>query len=859
MGFEITKEAMQEFMAGNTIEKHLGEEGGASPMMDLVARLSQQLNQQTAESNLYKGGAGYGGSFMNKDQLAARARGETLGAKPYGGWGGYGSLNRTMTNNVTQPQPGDDPITGGGVVPVGGGGGSTGGGGSIPTGGGGGGTGGGAAPIGGGGATGGSAQVPIGGGTTMTPVHSSPAPNNGGGMTMTVPPNSAPVGQSSPYAAFAQGAQAPTTWGGNLKPGDPGWNPAWVGGGPSGGFGSADGGYTRPPTQGSPGAQGAQAPGQSNAMATTPARTPGLQEYTDPNVQQIYEALVAKGMRVDATIDSDSIRAMIAQGASPGLILKNYSAVMDRLGPNAFSAMHGQLGAMNGNVEDLTNGKWLQGTLANAGVDPGPLTPMGGLNTPMPTVGGGSAAVAGGENSSATAPTSGSGSGAQAPGDSAGDIKDPNKPVYGPGSGGPPLLPNTDTGIPSKGMNNQRDGWLVPGDPDYDKKKVAGAIVQAEFTPGKDWGVQPNPPKGMAPGDTYTLPNGTKQVMTADGRYSSWYVDDEGKAQYGWMVDGLGGEMLNLDPAQRPNVGTHQIIGYDENKNPIYNDNGMFEQGDNASGVGDITPDSWSNSPDWRPEEPTGGIYGAFTDLASGRMTDYENQIGESWRNMANNPATADDEDYKRLVAEYNKTPGKGIDEAYGAYNDMINSQGYSDAEKGAIAGSAVRGANQGFQRSADDMRRQAARTGNANSAYAAMASMGSQYGQNLGELNRQNQIKFADETQRRHETGAQGMTNVAGLANTKAQFGLGAAGDYAKEMARRREAATKGMGDYATFGRGLQSQGIAGLQGMLKDTEAAKQNTYSQIAQLLGTSMGTVTSGRKNSTSSSTSMSERV
>jgi len=408
-------------------------------------------------------------------------------------------------------------------------------------------------------------------------------------------------------------------------------------------------------------------------------------------------------------------------------------------------------------------------------------------------------------------------------------------------------------------MNDQRPPWLDPGSPDFDKKKVAGAIVQGEFNPGRDWGTQPNPPKGMQVGDVYTLPNGMKQVMTADGRFSNYYVDDEGKHKYGWMVDGLEGEMLNLDPAAKPKVGTHQIIGYDENKNPIYNDNGMFEQGDNASGVGDITPDAWNNTPDWRPEEPTGGLYGAYTDLASGRMTDYENLIGEGWRNMAVNPATADDDAYKSLLAEYNRTPGKGIDEAYGAYNDMINSNGYSDAEKGAIEGSAVRGASQGFQRGADDMRRQAARTGNANAAYAAMASMGSKYGQDLGEMNRQNQIKFADETQRRHETGASGMTNVAGLANTKAQFGLGAAADYAKEMARRREAAAKGMGDYATYGRGLQAQGLAGLQGLSNATEAAKQNTYSQIAQILGTGVGSITSGRKNSTSSSTSGSVSV
>lgn len=866
MGFEITKEAMQEMMAGNTTEKHLGEEGGASPLMDLVARLSGQLNQQTAESNLYKGGAGYGGSFMNKDQLAARARGETLGAKPYGGWGGYGSQNPVMTDptyggggNDTAPDgqpgthlPGGDtvpvnPVPGGNPIdPRGSGGGNV-----IPipprT------PPGGAPPAGGAnppiragsgdylpGGTGSDTAPPRSGSTNGT------APPRGG-----APPRGAAAPETDPYAAFAQGGVP--TWGGNLKPGDPGWNPAWAGGGPSGGgAGEAGGGYTAPPAAGGR----ANPNGGANATATAPARprVPGLQEYSDPNVQQIYEALVAKGMRVDAAIDADSIRAMIAQGASPGLILKNYSAVMDRLGPNAFSMMHGQLGAMNGSVEDLTNGKWLQGTFANAGVEPGPLTPMGGLDEPMPQGSGGSAAAPGtsensqqGNGGNGGGPPTVPGQNVPPPGSSGFDVN--GRPYVNPN---PQIVGEHTTGLNSTGLGDQSNPWLDPGRDGYAPK--AGDITATPFTPQKDWGTQPNPPKGMQPGDVYTLPNGKKQVMTADGRFSGWYVNDRGEATFGMMTDGLGGEFLPEDPAVRPVVGGRQIIGYDEEKNPIYNDNGMFEQGDNASGVGDITPDSWNNSPDWRPEEPTGGLYGAFTDLASGRMTDYENSIGENWRNMANNPATADDEDYKKLIAEYNKTPGKGIDEAYGAYNEMINSKGYSDVERGAIEGSAVRGASQGFQRGADDMRRQAARTGNANSAYAAMASMGSKYGQDLGEMNRQNQIKFADETQRRKETGASGMTNVAGLANTKAQFGLGASGDYAKEMARRREAATKGMGDYATFGRGLQSQGIAGLQGLSKDTEAAKQNTYAQIAQILGTGMGSVTSGRKNSTSSSTS-----
>ena len=138
-----------------------------------------------------------------------------------------------------------------------------------------------------------------------------------------------------------------------------------------------------------------------------------------------------------------------------------------------------------------------------------------------------------------------------------------------------------------------------------------------------------------------------------------------------------------------------------------------------------------------------------------------------------------------------------------------------------------------------DDMKRQAARTGNANTAYAAMASMAPSYGATLGETNRQNQIKFADEKARRNEAGAAGMTNVAALGNTKAQFGLNSQQNFANEMARRQETAIRGMGDYASFGRGLQQQGLAGLSDMYKQQNANTQNYYNMIAGLLQNQVG--------------------
>lgn len=57
-------------------------------------------------------------------------------------------------------------------------------------------------------------------------------------------------------------------------------------------------------------------------------------------------------------------------------------------------------------------------------------------------------------------------------------------------------------------------------------------------------------------------------------------------------------------------------------------------QGSNDPTVGD----PWSTSAPWRPQAPTGGLYGALSDLAGGLLTPYEQGIGQRYENLANNP-----------------------------------------------------------------------------------------------------------------------------------------------------------------------------------------------------------------------------
>ena len=99
---------------------YMGQSGTQNPMEDLMSRIAQQLNQYNAERNLMFGGEGYAGSFQNADQQAARAAGGSLNAKPYGGWGGYGSQNPVLSQGAGGQSggtftPGTGTTPGGGV------------------------------------------------------------------------------------------------------------------------------------------------------------------------------------------------------------------------------------------------------------------------------------------------------------------------------------------------------------------------------------------------------------------------------------------------------------------------------------------------------------------------------------------------------------------------------------------------------------------------------------------------------------------------------------------------------------------------------------------------------------------------
>lgn len=807
MGVSFGMGGSQKDQTGNTRNYFLGDADGWSPSLDMVYRLSDMANQSNAQSNLMFGGAGYGGSFETESQRAARAAGTTENSKPYGGWGGYGSTSPVQYWDPSGTRPdwnGGQPVYPGqntGIVPPP----VTGGppvvindpadpnppprtGGTTPT-----------WPQPG---TPGGVPLPgQPGGPALPPRHAVWTPE--GGYTISVgQQQSAPVPQGG-SAGYSQGA----TTGAPREINDPKKFPM------------ADM-RQRKDTPGWWEAEAAKLPSGSDAQKRYMAEA---QLRRDPGVQQVYKSMIEAGWPTGKLIPADRLKQALDSGVAPQTLATHYNTALQSYSKDGtidHATMYGFAQAGHGAnfrltdeiINNLKTGQdvgvanWRRGD-EQAGAQPSATQPTlpkrAGLDTGSNTYSAMAKATGGYEQPGMTMAT----------------------PVEGPRfdgetGGSPTVKPPAEQETPPDPTTSP--GTKPPAKPGpYDDPRFPRPPLPGGHTGGTggDYGGGGNP-RPVVP------PAGSGNNPSPDGSYVPPKKEEDPDTKPPGTSNNGDGPWAH---APLP-FGTYPL-------------NGRGEQIDNYFGQGsndEFTGDAWSTSAPWRPTEPTGGLYGAFAEMAGGQLTPYENRIGEAWQGRAVDPGGWADQNYYNALAQYNASPGIGLKESYNAYNNMINSNGYSDAEKGAISGSAVRGVTAGYQRGMDDMRRQAARTGNANAAYAAMSQMSPSYGAQLGEVNRQNEIKFADEKARRNEAGASGMTNVAALGNTKAQFGLNSQQQFANEMARRQETAIRGMGDYAAYGRGLQQQGLSGMGDLYKQQNANTQNYYNMISNLLGRQVGT-------------------
>lgn len=777
---------------------YLGERAGQSPLEDIMGLLASEGNQQRAQRNLLFGGGGYGGSFETEAQKAQRAAGEPVdNSKPFGGWGGYGSDNPVMAWDPTNTRPdwatagptpngGSEPAVPGPTGPPG-----------IP-------------PDGGGG------MPPLPPGPDVRdPVP--PTPDNGGGMPidprvpggggegngggMPIDPRIRETGGTS--TAYAQ--MAGSKWD----------NPAM-----------GDSFYRSEMKKQEAGGAATEAYGQQANAAM----------LNDPKIKATYAGLKNLGYNQFLPDVGELADVFSTTDLQPEDLLKHYGILIQKQGGDesrVASAGHGaEFRNMAAGLSEKL-GAGLYGKPAWS-TDADAANPVQPSERPKSQFAGMAFDPLGKAGVASSAPQSYDAQGAKwdrtfgkAKANAAAKAKAPQGRdivssmlerlgVDGaenfsiPGQGAPQAA--TAAGQPAPG-----GGGIVsaPGDP------TANVAGQSGTDPdGKMWasflkGLQQLHPEMSAEELEYKYRDWWEQGL-ASNFDSDWLASPEWEELYGDFTKSPGENSARPSQFGPQGFNPTQVVDpYTGGTKPI-DPSTPTDKGGYAVG------DAWSTSAPWRPEEPTGGLYGAYSELASGNLTPYENRIMEGWQGRATNPMGWADEKTLASIDSYEKTPGRGEDEAYGAYNDMLKG-GYSAAEQNAITQEGMRAARAGFETNRDAMLRNQARTGNSAGYAANMAKMARGFGETMGSQARQNQIDFANEAERRKEGGASGMLNVAGLANQRGQTSIAARQGFGNELSRRQETAMGGMQQAAGYGRDLQQKGLQGLQGLYSSADPTK------------------------------------
>lgn len=269
-----------------------------------------------------------------------------------------------------------------------------------------------------------------------------------------------------------------------------------------------------------------------------------------------------------------------------------------------------------------------------------------------------------------------------------------------------------------------------------------------------------------------------------DPRYGTW---DPSSGTYRMNVPLMDQEKWPVkDPNYNPFDQTWKY--YTEQKGNTYQILNPAQRNDKDwAATSAITPqgsninDAWSTSPGWRPEAPTGGLYGAYQDLA---------QAGPS------NDAEATQED---IATQFATGKRGGLEDqnvmALGkAWVDLYDNPGYSKEAQRAMqqdamdAGRAAAGVNTG------QIMSMARRTNNPMAAYGALADVSRGESSALGEAARKNVVDQENAKRADQQTARQGFTGFLSDAYGRQGQGLAALGQSNKQLLDRRAAGIAGQ-----------------------------------------------------------------
>lgn len=235
---------------------------------------------------------------------------------------------------------------------------------------------------------------------------------------------------------------------------------------------------------------------------------------------------------------------------------------------------------------------------------------------------------------------------------------------------------------------------------------VPGPGIGTPDTPG-DPGNPGGIPPGATPGGTSGLNASPPYAAGLDPRYGTW---NPVTGRYDMYVDPTGDpggihtpDYNPLDPTwkyytQQPGNTYYPLNPDMRNSDDLMRTSPVTPQGSNIN-------DAWSTSPDWRPEAPTGGIYGI--------------------------------------------------------YNTMATNGGYSPEALAAFKNEAMLGARGAADANSANIMNLAKRTNNPTAAYGALADVSKGESAALGSAARQNAIDAEKEKIRQREAGASAMKDI--------------------------------------------------------------------------------------------------
>lgn len=313
----------------------------------------------------------------------------------------------------------------------------------------------------------------------------------------------------------------------------------------------------------------------------------------------------------------------------------------------------------------------------------------------------------------------------------------------------------------------------------------------------------PGPATPGAPGQTYSPP----YAAGMDPRYGKW---NPVTGAYD-MSAGTGMQDQSKFPVHDPNYNPLDPTWkyYTQQQGNTYTPLNPNQRNDeDMARTSPVTPqgsninDAWSTSVPWRPEAPTGGLYGGYTDLtAAGPINPGEALQSAVSSGMATGQIGGVDDPTVRVLMN--------------AWADQYNKPGYSDTAKAAIGQEGMLGARGAADANSANIMSMARRTNNPMAAYGALGDVSRGESQAFGSQARKNAIDFENEANRQKQEARTGYLATIDPALSRQQQGVGILGATNKQQLDRRMGGYSGLNDLYKNQQGQNNSLLQQLQSL--------------------------------------------